>query len=110
MKSFKTILSEQKEFSRQTFGPFFRPNGILDHIRKECLEIEADPFDAEEWIDIAILAFDGAMRTGRSEEEVLALYEYKQQKNFRRSWPDWTQSDPDLAIEHIRSENAEIQK
>jgi hypothetical protein len=100
--NFEKELEAQRNFSREAFGPYFRPKGIIDHIRKELFEIEADPFDVEEWIDVAILAFDGAMRSGRSPEEILIAYAAKQEKNRSRNWPDWKQSDPDKAIEHIQ--------
>ncbi len=53
-------LYRQREFSLRTFGPGPRTAGVIDHIRKELREIEADPLDLEEWIDVVLLAFDGA--------------------------------------------------
>src|SRR5882672_9324709 len=46
----------QREWSKASFGPGDRARGIVDHIRKELLEIEANPTDITEWIDVAILA------------------------------------------------------
>ena len=103
MIDFEKELVAQKHFSRGAFGPYFRPKGIVDHIRKECVEILEDPNDLEEWIDVAILAFDGAMRAGYSPAEVIQAYADKQTKNRGRDWPNWEQSDPDKAIEHVRT-------
>jgi len=95
-------LHRQKAFSEKAFGPGERNAGILDHIRKELLEIEKDPGDVTEWIDLVILAFDGAWRNGFSPEEIaMALFE-KQAKNEARTWPNWRIAEPGKAIEHVR--------
>lgn len=49
-------IHRQREFSRRTFGPGDRHKGIIDHIRKELVEIEQAPGDIKEWIDVIILA------------------------------------------------------
>ena len=69
-------LARQREFSLRTFGPGDRAAGVIDHIRKELREIEAAPGDVSEWIDVAILAFDGAMRAGATPR-----------RSPRRCWP-----------------------
>lgn len=95
-------LHRQRHFSLETFGPGQRTAGVLDHIRKELLEIEAAPNDLAEWIDVAILAFDGAWRTGASPEQIVRALLDKQLKNEARKWPDWRTADPSKAIEHER--------
>ena len=77
--------------------------GVVDHIRKELREIEAEPGDLKEWIDVAILALDGAWRSGASPAEILAALVAKQDKNEARTWPGWRGADPDKAIEHDRT-------
>jgi hypothetical protein len=99
--------ARQIEWSRRTFGPGTRAQGVIDHIRKELREIEADPGDIVEWIDVVILALDGAWRAGFSAEEIAAALEAKQRKNFARQWPDWRSAPPDKAIEHVRTEAVE---
>jgi hypothetical protein len=114
-------LRRQSQFSRRTFGPGTRTVGIADHIEKELLEVReaaATAANAElsgaldrshrddllaEWIDVAILAFDGAWRTGASPEEIVAALVAKQAKNEARKWPDWRSADPNKAIEHDRT-------
>jgi hypothetical protein len=54
-----THLQQQRAFSEHTFGPGERTIGVLDHIRKELREIETDPTDLEEWIDVVLLALRG---------------------------------------------------
>ncbi len=95
-------LSRQKEWSRATFGPGPRTQGVIDHIRKELTEIEADPSDLMEWVDVLILAFDGAWRAGWEPEEIIEAIQAKQAQNELRSWPDWRTADPNAAIEHVR--------
>jgi hypothetical protein len=95
-------IQRQIEFSKRTFGPGQRTAGIITHIRKELAEIESDPTDIEEWIDVVILAIDGAWRSSHTAAEIaLALYA-KQSKNEKRTWPDWREFGPGEAIEHIR--------
>lgn len=96
-------LERQCAFSERTFGPGARTKGVIDHIRKELAEIEADPADISEWVDVIILAFDGAWRAGWNPHDIVAVLVAKQTKNEARAWPDWRTADPDKAIEHDRS-------
>lgn len=96
-------IAVQKAFSERTFGPGPRTKGVIDHIRKELVEIEADPTDLGEWVDVIILALDGAWRCGATPQQILDAVAAKQAKNRRRVWPDWRTADPDRAIEHDRS-------
>lgn len=99
-------LTRQSEWSSKTFGPGVRTKGVVDHIRKELAEIEAAPSDLAEWIDVAILAFDGAWRTGATPRQIAEALVAKQAKNESRTWPDWRTADPDKAIEHVRTGGA----
>lgn len=94
-------LARQREWSERTFGPGTRLLGVLDHIRKELEEVEADPTDVEEWVDVIILAFDGAWRAGWEPQQIIDAIKAKQAKNEARTWPDWRQFGQDQAIEHI---------
>lgn len=95
-------LAHQREWSRSTFGPGDRAAGVVDHIRKELVEIEQEPGDVEEWVDVIILAFDGAWRSGAEPQEIIDAIKAKQAKNEAREWPDWRTADPAAAIEHVR--------
>lgn len=95
-------LRRQREFSRETFGPGERTAGILDHIRKELDEIVASPGELEEWVDVVLLALDGAWRAGHSPEDIALAIATKQTRNELRTWPDWRTVAPDTAIEHVR--------
>lgn len=109
MKTFDLIahLERQRAFSEKTFGPGLRTKGITNHIRKELAEVEADPTDVYEWIDLVILALDGAWRAGAEQgwnSEVIAhALLFKQARNEERTWPDWRDFAQDQAIEHDRS-------
>lgn len=95
-------LERQREFSLKTFGPGARTNGVLDHIAKELNEIREAPEDISEWVDVIILAFDGAWRAGWEPQQIIDAIVAKQSKNELREWPDWRTADPDKAIEHVR--------
>jgi len=97
-------LERQRAFSERTFGPGQRTKGVIDHIRKELTEIEADPTDIKEWVDVILLALDGAWRAGWEPAAIADAIAAKQAKNEARTWPDWRTADPDKAIEHDRSQ------
>ena len=99
-----THLYRQRDFSLKTFGPGKRSAGIIDHIQKELVEVAAKPNDLEEWIDIVILALDGAWREGYTPKEIINMLRYKQTKNESRKWPDWRTAVPGKAIQHIKTE------
>lgn len=100
---FAAHLQRQREWSGKTFGPGPRTAGVIDHIRKELREIESEPDDISEWIDVVILALDGAWRAGHSPAQIIAALVAKQTKNEARQWPDWRTMPTDKAIEHDRS-------
>jgi hypothetical protein len=99
-------LRRQRAWSERTFGPGARTAGVLDHIRKELIKIESEPTDTSEWIDVVILALDGAWRAGASPEQIIAALQAKQAKNESRVWPDWRTAPADQAIEHDRTHDA----
>lgn len=104
---FLAHLARQRAFSEKTFGPGERTQGVCDHIRKELGEIEKAPLDLEEWIDVVILALDGAWRCGGTPEQILATLQAKQAKNEARQWPDWRTADPNKAITHVKADSEE---
>jgi hypothetical protein len=75
------------EWSIRTFGNGRRTVGLCRHIEKELIEIQADPDDLSEWIDVILLAFDGFRRHGGQPEQLAALLEWKQTHNEARTWP-----------------------
>lgn len=95
-------LHRQREFSLHTFGPEYA--GVLDHLRKELSEIETAPNDLTEWVDVILLAFDGAWRSGHTPEEIVQAIADKQACNEARHWPDWRTVESGKAIEHVREE------
>lgn len=109
MQTFDLVahLRRQIAFSARTYGPGDRTAGLCDHIRKELDEVLAD-FAAgvptlPEWVDVIILGFDAAWRSGATPEQIVEAIAQKQTKNELRKWPDWRTADPNKAIEHDRS-------
>lgn len=96
------VMARQIDWSKRTFGPDRRTLGITEHIALELDEIKAEPDDLEEWVDVMILGFDGAWRTGHSPTEILEAYERKMNKNFARKWPKYEQGSEDQAILHTK--------
>lgn len=67
-------LERQRSWSTGAFGPGRRTAGVIDHIIKELAEIAEHPTDLYEWVDVIILALDGAWRAGH-EPDILTPYE-----------------------------------
>lgn len=100
------MLHLQSSWSNNTFGPGLRTKGITNHIRQELEEIEADPENVEEWVDVMILAFDGARRAGVGPYDVMTTYIAKVKKNIERTWPDWrVPGTQDTTFNHIEESN-----
>ena len=91
-------------WSTETFGPGDRTEGTIDHIKKELLEVCASRGAVDEWIDVVILALDGAWRCGHSPAQIVAALQEKQRVNEGREWPDWQNAEPGVAIEHVRDD------
>lgn len=125
-------LLRQMAFSHATFGPGARTEGVINHIRKELIEVEnakgsiattlVEPSDkSREWVDIVILALDGLTRslafskddspiTERKApdwvaEVAVGMILEKQSENEARVWADWRTAPKDKAIEHIREKS-----
>ena len=113
------FLIEKAQWSLATFGPGARTKGICAHIRKELAEIEAEPLDLEEWIDVFLLATDGYWRAwvakhGQAWErdrnsqsmmldmalDFIRDIRAKQAKNTARTWP--VAVSENLPTEHTR--------
>ena len=99
-----THLHRQISFSERTFGPGERTAGVVDHITKELAEVLEGGGDLEEWVDVVILALDGAWRSGHTPEQIVSAIVAKQTKNEGRIWPDWRTAELGKAIEHVRSD------
>lgn len=95
-----TYIERHRVWSLNTFGNGRKTEGILKHIAKELEEIRTEPTNLEEWVDVMILALDGAWRVGYNAEEILNMLLYKQEINFDRTWP--TNSSDDDPTEHIK--------
>lgn len=93
-------IQAQEAWSKKTFGEGKRTVGVVKHIGKELKEIEAHPDDLMEWVDVIILAMDGAWRAGYSSDQIVEALVNKQQINFLREWP--TVSVDDEPTEHVR--------
>lgn len=102
----EVYLARQAEFSARTFGPGPRVEGVTDHITKELVEVRESGGALAEWVDVIILALDGAWRSGATPAEIIAAIVAKQTKNEGRTWPDWRTVPSGKAIEHDRSKDA----
>ena len=98
---------KQRAWSERAFGPPATTDTqrICTHITKELDEIRQFLGDCEEWVDVIILALDGAWRAGHSPLTIASTLRLKQEKNAARKWV--IPSDPTTPIEHDRYEERE---
>lgn len=92
-------LQEHIIWSLETFGDGARTEGLCKHIEKECNEVRTNPNDIMEWIDIIILACDGAWRAGYSAREICLALQQKQLINQERQW---IRTPEDTPTEHVK--------
>lgn len=88
---FKDYIERQRKWSLETFGEGKRVEGIVKHIKSELDEIidAKDDYDRlEEVIDVIILSMDLAWRLNFHPVFIDAMLKWKQDKNFKRQWPD----------------------
>ena len=100
MEELMAYIAKQKVWSGITFGNGKRTKGITNHIRLELKEIEDDSDRPNEWIDVVILALDGAWRTGATPKQIVEILKEKQIINFNREFP-FPESE-DHTSEHTR--------
>lgn len=100
----REYLQRHKNWSLSTFGSGRRTEGLCKHITKELHEIRKEPNDLMEWIDVIILAFDGAWRAGYTPTQIINALVQKQAINFQRQWNHASDSEP---TEHVREPVAE---
>ncbi len=96
-------LQDHFKWSADTFGPGERAEGLCRHIASELEEIRAsNGQDLFEWIDVLILAFDGALRAGFSPAAIVEALQLKQETNKTR---EWRKVAPDQPSFHVKEKN-----
>lgn len=95
------VIAKQHAWSQRTFGTHTDTEGNCRHIEKELREARANPGDVFEWVDIAMLAIDGALRNGFTPEQIIDAYAQKVEINLARKWQRGAPGEP---IEHVRGE------
>jgi len=100
IRDFVRYVAQHMAWSLQTFGGGRRTVGLTKHIAKELDEIRQAPTDLTEWVDVIILAIDGAWRAGYCAQEIADALWAKQEKNMARQWP--ANVSEDEPTEHIR--------
>lgn len=95
-------------WSFDAFGPPSHrgPIGPLRHLLKEVVEALAAPRDISEYADCFLLVLDAADRAGFTLGDLLDAANSKLAINEQRKWPDWRNADPNIPLEHERSERS----
>ena len=98
----KLYIGKHRAWSMKTFGAGYRTVGLIKHIQSELKEIEENPMELDEWVDVMILAIDGAWRAGYSPNQIVKALKKKQKVNFARKWPEGI--DENSPVLHIKEE------
>lgn len=94
------FVKAQIAFSEKTFGPGQRLVGVTEHIERECGEVrKSGGLDIAEWCDIAILAIDGAWRSGNSAAAISRALEERLETSGHSSG-DMSLEEKLLGVEH----------
>lgn len=96
------LLQEFKEWNFNTYGPGERLTGTIKHIKKELKEIEKEPHDIVEWVDVIMLAVNGALRHGHEPQAIIDAFYKKFEINKARKWKDWRTVPEGEPITHIK--------
>lgn len=96
----REYIQRHKDWSLSTFGEGLQSEKICNHIEKELEEIRENPSDIMEWVDVIILAIDGAWRSGHSPLQIVNALIEKQVINFHR---EWNLGSGDMPNEHKRN-------
>lgn len=104
---FSSFINLQKAWSQYTFGKGKRTEGLAKHIQSELdelLKADNDMDRLEEFIDIVILAMDGAWRLGFYPDEIEKALIDKFIRNQRRQWPkvEVSEADQDEPTFHVK--------
>jgi hypothetical protein len=74
------------EWSDSVFGEARGPEGALHHLELEIQELNAEPYQIEEYADCLMLLFDAARMAGFGLEDLEIALQMKLEKNKRRKW------------------------
>lgn len=96
-------IEKTANFSAKTFGNGYRTTGICEHIRQELEEIRENPNDLFEWVDVIILALDGATNRGFTPKQITEALEVKLAVNICRNWPSIAEQEEGKPINHIKN-------
>lgn len=96
------VLTEFKEWNFNTYGPGERLTGTIEHIKNELEEIEKEPHDLVEWVDVMMLAINGALRHGHEPQAIIDAFHKKFDINKKRKWKDWREVPEGEPITHIK--------
>lgn len=97
----RKFIEDYGVFSDKAFGVGKRSVGITEHLKKEINELELDPNDPFEWVDVILLGMDGLRRLGYTPEQITNFLEEKFNINKKRIWP--SSKDENLALTHKKS-------
>ena len=104
-----SFLNRRARWSNETFGRTVNPakmvSGILEHIRSEVKEIEIDPFDITETVDLILLAFELANRAGHTPHDLIKAIQAKQVINESRTWLPFVEA---MRARHVEPHKGEF--
>lgn len=95
------LFNRMTDWAEKTF-PQRTNHSILTHLRKELVEIEANPDDLEEWADAILLFMHGLRERNFNIAQLVEALEKKFEINKNRKWGT---PDEHGVVEHERGED-----
>lgn len=96
--SFLFLIDDIAQWQEKQF-PDATHVGALNHLKKECKELDKDPDDLEEWADAFFMVLQGGRKAAGSLDRFMAEVSLKLQKNEARTWAPMAE---DGTVEHVR--------
>jgi len=90
----KRYIRHLHKWAVKMFGEGPRVEPVLKHIESELAEIRGNPTDIMEWVDVIMLAMDGACRAGHSPKEISDALQAKLVLNRIREWDAPREGEP----------------
>lgn len=94
-------IRKHQAWSRKTFGPGDRKEGLTTHLKLEIQELIESDYSLKECVDVLIIGIDIALNAGYAPMQIADQLCRKQALNAQRAWPKNTPAGQ--PVEHIRN-------
>lgn len=87
MRDLPTFLAIQQDISRKAYGPQRSPNSAALDCGDALGHARENPIDLYAWVDLAMAAFEGALRSGNTPFAIAQAMTNRQSEMATKRWP-----------------------